>query len=109
MHVKKKAGERVIELLLGFSALLTVLTTVAVVVVLFTESFNFFRKVSLIEFFTNTQWTPLFTQKNFGILPLVSATFLTSLIAIAVALPVGLTIAIYLSEYAPRSFRKVIK
>lgn len=105
----RKAKERGIELLLQLSALVTILTTVAVVVVLFTESFTFFKTVSLKEFLTSTEWTPLFTNKHFGILPLISGTVLTSLIAISVALPVGLTIAIYLSEYTAKKFKKIIK
>lgn len=110
MHSKiRKPGERFIEAILFLSALITILTTVAIVVVLLTESINFFRHVSLVEFFTSREWTPLFTQKNFGILPLLSGTLLTTAIAIAVALPLGLIIAIYLSEYAPKKFRKIIK
>jgi phosphate transport system permease protein len=105
----RKQKELVIEKFLLFSALITILTTVGIVLVLAIEAFKFFREVSIIEFFTDTEWTPLFTQKHYGILPLLSGTFLTSFIAIAVALPLGLTIAIYLSEYAPKKFRRAIK
>lgn len=107
--MSKKLSEKFIESVLRLSALCTVLTTIAVVVVLFSESFQFFRSVSLIEFFTGTQWTPLFTQKHFGIAPLIAGTVLTSAIAVLVALPIGLTIAIYLSEYSGKHFRKFIK
>ncbi len=91
------------------SAGITILTTVGIILVLSIEAFNFFSEVSPIDFLTDTQWTPLFTQKHFGILPLLSGTMLTTLIAIIVALPVGLSIAIYLSEYAPQRFRNAVK
>jgi phosphate transport system permease protein len=104
-----KNKEYFIELLLKFSALITILTTISILWVLLSESFSFFKEVSLIEFFTDTQWTPLFANKHFGILPLISGTLLTTLVAILVALPVGITIAIYLSQYAPKRFKQVIK
>lgn len=101
--------ERLIEGFLLFSALVTILTTIGIVMVLAIEAFKFFSEVSIIEFFTDTEWTPLFTQKRYGILPLLSGTLLTSFIAILVALPIGLVIAIFLSEYAPRKFRSYVK
>jgi|TARA_B110000240_G_scaffold195478_1_gene245214 phosphate transport system permease protein len=104
-----KNKEYFIELLLKFSALITILTTISILWVLLSESFSFFKEVSLIEFLTDTQWTPLFANKHFGILPLISGTLLTTLVAILVALPVGITIAIYLSQYAPKRFKQVIK
>jgi phosphate transport system permease protein len=88
---------------------LSILTTVGIVAVLFAETLGFFREVSLWEFLTSTQWTPLFDEKHFGILPLLSGTFLTSLIAMLIALPVGLLSAIYLSEYAAPKVRGFIK
>lgn len=105
----RKKNEIVIEKFLFSSALITILTTIGIVLVLAIETFKFFSEVSIIDFFTDTEWTPLFTQKRYGILPLLSGTFLTSAIAIAVALPIGLTIAIYLSEYAPQKFRQFVK
>lgn len=105
----KKSGERIIEGALAFSGLVTILTTVGIIAVLFRESFSFFQQVSIIDFLTDTEWTPLFTQKHYGILPLLMGTFLTTAIAIATALPIGLSIAIYLSEYADKRFRKSIK
>jgi phosphate transport system permease protein len=107
--VKRKTKEKIIEGALGFTGLLTVLTTVAIICVLFSESYSFFKEVSLWSFLTDTEWTPLFTQKHYGILPLLSGTLLTTVIAILVAGPIGLVIAVYLSEYAPKSFRKAIK
>jgi phosphate transport system permease protein len=105
----KRPGEIVIEKFLLLSALITILTTVGIVLVLAIEAVKFFSEVSIFDFFTDTEWTPLFTKKRYGILPLLSGTFLTSFIAIAVALPIGLTIAIYLSEYAPKKFRDYVK
>lgn len=104
-----KLKEKIIEILLWLSAFITLLTTAGIIWVLLSESIDFFRQVSLFEFFTNKEWTPLFADKNFGILPLVSGTFLTTFIAILVALPIGLTIAVYLNEYAPKTFRQIIK
>ena len=69
----------------------------------------FFEEVSIVDFLTDDQWTPLFANKHFGIMPLISGTLLTTVIAVSVALPVGLTIAVYLSEYAPKKFRKTVK
>jgi len=90
-------------------ALASVLTTVGIVVVLLDESVGFFRQVSIVEFLTERQWTPLFVEKHFGVLPLLSATFLIALLALAVAVPVGLGAAIYLSEYASARVRGVLK
>ncbi len=104
-----KVREKIIEGGLAFSALITVLTTIGIIWVLLSQSLVFFKDVSIVEFLTNPEWTPLFTNKNYGIIPLLSGTMLTTFIAIAVALPIGLTIAIYLSEYAPKSFRTYIK
>ncbi len=104
-----KIPEKIIEKLLWVSALITIITTIGIIWVLISESFSFFREVSIIEFLTDTQWTPLFTQKHFGILPLITGTLLTTVVAIAVALPVGLTIAVYLNEYAPKGITKVVK
>lgn len=101
--------EKIIEFILAASAVVTILTTAGIIWVLVSESFGFFKEVSIIEFFTDTQWTPLFADKHYGILPLVSGTLLTTLIAIIVALPIGITVAVYLNEYAPRGFRNVIK
>lgn len=105
----RKIKEFVIEQSLLTSALITIAVTFGIVAVLGFEAVIFFSEVSIIDFFTDTQWTPLFTDKHYGILPLLSGTLLTSFIAISVALPIGLSISIYLSEYAPTSFRKTIK
>lgn len=105
----RKIKELIIEKSLLTSALITIAVTIGIVLVLAIEAVQFFREVSILEFLTDTQWTPLFTDKHYGILPLLSGTLLTSFIAIVVALPIGLSISIYLSEYAPKSFRKTVK
>ena len=107
--MSNKNIEKIIEWLLRLSALVTVLTTIGIIWVLLSESVSFFQEVSIIEFLTDTQWTPLYKDKHFGIMPLVSGTLLTTFIAVSVALPLGLVIAIYLSEYAPKKFRKTVK
>lgn len=107
--MQQRYKELVIEKFLLFSALITILTTIGIILVLAIEAVKFFSEVSAFEFFTETEWTPLYTIKKYGILPLLSGTFITSAIAILVALPIGLTIAVYLSEYAPKKFRNSIK
>lgn len=105
--MKKK--EKIIEAVLALCGGITILTTIGILFVLVVETVSFFREVSFFDFITDTQWTPLFADKHFGILTLVSGTVLTSFIAIAVALPVGLSIAVYLNEYAHSKFRLFIK
>jgi phosphate transport system permease protein len=105
----KRSGERIIEALLRLSAWFTVLVTVGVVGVLAWHAVDFFKDVSPLEFFFGTSWTPLFVDKQFGILPLLSGTLLTASIALVVALPLGLLISIYLSEFAPKEFRKLAR
>ena len=101
--------EKIIEGILKLSAFITILTTIGILYVLLSESISFFREVSILEFITDKEWTPLFVNKHFGILPLVMGTLLTTFIAVSVAIPIGITIAIYLSEYAPNKFRKIVK
>jgi phosphate transport system permease protein len=103
----REARERVIKVLLAACAYLSIFTTFGIVVVLLEETVRFFFEVSIVEFLTSTKWAP--PQGDFGILPLVYGTLLATLIAIAVALPVGLLTAIYLSEYAPPSLRRWLK
>lgn len=111
MLTTKKSNwkEFIIEKILQFSALISIFTTLGILYVLISESIDFFKEVPLSEFLFDTQWTPLFSEKHFGILPLLSGTLLTSFIAILVAVPVGLSIAIFLNEYAPKSLRKILK
>ncbi|MGV3509926.1 MAG: phosphate ABC transporter permease subunit PstC [Sphingobacteriaceae bacterium] len=101
--------EKVIEGALFTCSFFTVLITLGIILILASETLNFFSEVSIIEFFTGTEWTPLFENKKFGILPLVCGTLLVTFIAILVALPLGLTIAVYLNEYAHKKFTAIIK
>ncbi|WP_376791539.1 phosphate ABC transporter permease subunit PstC [Thermoflexus sp.] len=105
----RELGELVIQAILFFAAMVSVFTTIGIVAVLVVEAIPFFYQVSLVEFLTDPQWTPLFAQKHFGVLPLVTGTFLTSAIALALAIPVGLLSAVYLSEYAPARVRAILK
>jgi len=104
-----KLKERGIEFSLLLSALSSIFITLSIVFILLYEALGFFKDVSIWEFLTGKQWTPLFAQPKFGILPLVTGTLLVTGIAVAVALPVGLIVAIYLSEYAPFRIKEVAK
>ena len=95
-------------LLLGCAAISTVVT-VGIVGVLLVETIGFFRAVSPIDFFTGTEWTPLFQDANFGVLPLLAGSFLVALGAALIAIPVGLLTAIFLSEYAGPRLRGALK
>ena len=105
----RKIRERVIEFVLFLCAVFSVAVTVGIVWVLLFESWHFFANVSLFEFLTDTQWTVLFENPRYGIMPLVTGTLVTSVIALLVALPLGTTIAIYLSEYANSTVREILK
>lgn len=104
-----KLVEAVVKAIFATFAFISVATTVGIVLTLIFETISFFEKVPIGRFLTETQWTPLFANQQFGIMVLLSATLLTSAIAIAVALPVGLLIAVCLSEYAPAGLRKWLK
>lgn len=104
-----KLKEKIIEKALAACAIITILTTIGIILVLLIHAISFFQEVSLFNFLTETEWDPLYADPTFGILPLLAGTFLTSAIALIVALPMGLTIAIYLNEYASRKFRKILK
>ena len=88
---------------------LSLFTTVGIVFILLFETIGFFEEVSFRAFFLDTEWTPLFVNKHFGIWPLIAGTFLVSFIAMTVALPLGLLSAVYLSEYASDKTRRIIK
>jgi phosphate transport system permease protein len=105
----RHAKERAIELVLLLAACVSVATTAGIVVVLLTESLAFFREVSIVQFLTDTQWTPLFADAHYGIAPLLAGTMVSSGVALLVAIPLGTTIAIYLSEFAPFGVREVAK
>jgi phosphate transport system permease protein len=108
-NIRRNVKERLIELILMLAALSAVFTTFAIVAILLYESFDFFETVSLIDFFTDTQWTPLFEDAHYGIMPLIAGTLTTSLVALAVAMPVGTIAAIYLSEFASHKTREITK
>jgi len=101
--------EQAIHGALAFCGIVSILTTAGIVAVLLFEANAFFREVPLWRFLTDREWTPLFADKQFGVMVLASATFLTSMIALLVAIPIGLMSAIYLSEVAPRRVRRVVK
>ncbi len=101
--------ERAIEALLFLAALVSVFTTVGIVYILVKESVVFFQAVPLARFLTDTQWTPLFDDAHFGIMVLLSGTLTSSAVALAVAIPLGTVIAIYLSEFAPFKVRETAK
>jgi len=101
--------ERVIESLLFLAAFSSVLITLGILGILLYESLGFFKQVSLFDFLTDTQWTPLFDDAHYGILPLLSGTLVTTIIALCVAIPIGTITAIYLSEYASYRVREIIK
>ncbi len=105
----RQIKERTIEFILFLAAVSSVVITIGIVGVLVWESALFFKHVSLWDFLTDTQWTPLFDDAHYGILPLLSGTLVTTAIALMVAIPVGTITAIYLSEYASHRAREVIK
>jgi len=104
-----RALEWIIERLLFLCAALSILTTAGIIMVLAVETYQFLGEVSIVEFLTGTQWTPLFSDRHFGVLPLVAGTMLVSVIALVVALPMGVLTAVYLSEYSPDGVRRIVK
>ncbi len=104
-HIK----ERLIELVLLLAALSSVAITLAIVVILVKESWVFFQGVPLKDFLTDTQWTPLFDDAHYGILPLLSGTLVSSLVGLLIAIPLGTIIALYLSEFASFRMREIAK
>ena len=106
---RPRYGEMVIKALLAGCALVSVLTTIGIVVALLRPTIDFFGTVSIKEFFTTTDWSPLFKPAKFGVLPLVTATLVTPFWAMVVAIPFGLGAAIYLSEYARPRVRRTLK
>jgi phosphate transport system permease protein len=105
----KRLRERTIEFFLFLAAMSSVVITLGIVGILLYESAHFFEHVSIIEFLTDTEWTVLFANPRYGIMPLVTGTLVTSMTALFVALPLGTIIAIYLSEYANHRVREIIK
>lgn len=101
--------EKAIELVLFLAALTAVMTTVSIVVILFYESWAFFQHVPILDFLTGTEWMPLFENPSFGVLPLVTGTLVTAGVALLVAIPLGIVVAVYLSEFAPHKVRETVK
>lgn len=106
---RRRWSEAIMRGVLFVLAMVSLLTTFGIIFVLLQETVLFFQEVSLAQFFLDIRWTPLFASKRFGIWPLVNGTFLVTVVAIAVALPLGLLAAIFLSEYAGQSLRRVLK
>jgi phosphate transport system permease protein len=108
-RIIRNVWERGIEFVMFLAALCSVAVTCGIVAVLIYESTAFFAHVSVTEFLTGTIWTPLFANPHYGILPLVTGTVVTTGVALAVALPIGTIVAVYLSEFAPATFRELVK
>ena len=106
---RRKIRERAIEAVLFLAALSSVLITASIMLILVFESYSFFSHVSIVDFLTDTMWTPLFAEARYGILPLLSGTLTSTIVALLVAVPLGLTAAIYLSEFARPGVREVVK
>ncbi|WP_249420612.1 phosphate ABC transporter permease subunit PstC [Rhabdothermincola salaria] len=102
-------GEKIIKLLLLACAALSVAVTTAIVISLLLPAISFFQEVPVMEFLTGTQWAPSFATPSFGVLPIVVGTLMVVVIALSVAIPIGLASAIYMSEYAPHRVRKILK
>ena len=105
----QRVRERVIEILLFLAAISSIAITLGIVGILIYESQQFFTHVPIVDFLTDTQWTVLFADPHYGIMPLVTGTLVTSLVALLVSLPLGTVIAIYLSEYANIRVREILK
>ena len=101
--------ERTVHTILFMCAAVSVLTTAGIVITLVGETVQFFGDVSIVDFLTGTRWTPLFASQHFGVLPLVNGTVAVALVAIVVAVPIGLLTAVFLSEYAPGRVRTIVK
>jgi len=109
IHGRKRTGERVVIGTLASAAIVSILVTIGIVLALLGPSLEFFRDVSLGEFFTTTTWAPLFTPPRYGVVPLLTGTLSTTFWACVICLPLGLGSAIYLSEYASRRVRAAVK
>jgi len=106
---KRRRGEDAIRVLLFLAALLSILTTLGIIFSLLSETVAFFGEVGILDFLTGTEWSPLFSDPSFGVLPLITGTLLVTGLALIVAIPLGLGTAIYLAEYAKPTVRKVVK
>jgi phosphate transport system permease protein len=100
---------RLVKGLIFACALISILTTVGILASLSTQAFEFFKEIPVWKFLSGTRWSPILIPQSYGVLPLVNGTLLVSVIAAVVAMPIGLAIAIFLSEYAPDRVRRIIK
>lgn len=105
----RRLREMVIETVLLLAACSSIFVTLSIVFILVSESIPFFQHVSVVEFLTGREWTPMFSEPKFGILPLISGTFMTTFIALLVAIPMGTIAAVFLSEYMPAKPREIVK
>ncbi|MCL5985265.1 MAG: phosphate ABC transporter permease subunit PstC [Actinobacteria bacterium] len=108
-RTRKRWYEALIKYALLVSALISIATTLGIIITLLIETVAFFKEVPILKFLTDTRWTPLFKSKHFGILPLFSGTMQIAIESAVVGLPIGLLSAVYLSEYAPSTIRKILK
>lgn len=106
---KVERQEKVVRASLLALGIISILITIGIIFSLIEEAFGFFKEVSIVEFLTGTQWTPLFDDAHFGVLPLVGGTLLIVVFAALISIPIGLGAAVYLSEYAPSRVRKILK
>ncbi len=101
--------EKIIEFLLKIFAMISILITISIVVLLLFEAKDFFKEVSFVELFKGNSWNPLLSNPSYNIMTLIAGTLIIALIACIIAVPLGLLIAIYLSEYATRKIRGFLK
>ena len=106
---KPRPGEFIIRLVLRIAAAVTIVTTIGILIALAIPSIGFFTEVPLFEFLFGTRWAPRFADASFGVLPLITATAWTTMLALVVAVPLGLGAAIFLAEYASTRLRKILK
>ena len=106
---RRPLTERVIERLLFAAAAVGVVTTISIVAVLAIETFEFFRHVSPVDFFTGSHWSALIKPQSWGVLALISGTILVAAIAMVIAVPLGLLSAVLLAEYASNRVRAIVK
>ncbi|MBW4553336.1 MAG: phosphate ABC transporter permease subunit PstC [Aphanocapsa sp. GSE-SYN-MK-11-07L] len=108
-NLVRNLQEKLIEFLLFLAASSSVAITIGIIYILISESVSFFQEVSLVEFLTGTEWTPLFADAKYGIWALLAGTIVTTAVALFVAIPIGTISAVYLSEFAPEKLREIVK
>jgi phosphate transport system permease protein len=106
---KTNLTERIFEKIFAFSSYISILTTTLIIYILFTESYTFFSNIPITDFLFGTHWEPLLEPKSFGVLPLLFGTLMIVIGSAFICIPMGLIIAIYLSQYASKKTRRIIK